>query len=130
MLRLNTYGTALTEWATALAEQQAAEANPGIIGAIPLPEPEPDPDAPEAVAPSYLPTEAEAEMLDAMQEALTVALVADWSYDGGVSVEALNAIPADAADVLVAHCAGFIDQIFVNVEPPKPDATVGEDSPT
>jgi hypothetical protein len=147
MLTLHRYRSDLQEWSTAVAEQEASAANPGIIGAIPLSDEvvakEPcqtcegigtDEDgtpctdcagtgAVEPAEPMYLPNEAEIEMLDRMQEALTVALVADWSFTGGVSLATLNELPADAADALVEHCSTFVGDVFVYTEPTEDEAS-------
>lgn len=144
-VRLAHYRAEVEEWEAAVKAQAAAEAHPEIIGAVPIdPEPECQSCSGSGVTPdtddncadcggtgkakaevAYLPTEEEMEMLEALQEATTVALTAAWSWEHPVSIEGLQELPSDAAGQLINHCSQFMDQLFLNTSP-----TPDESSPT
>lgn len=118
LMALSRYRTELLEWALAVKSQETATTS-GIIGMQPI-----DPEA-EKKFEGYSPDDHEMDLLEATQEALTVALVSSWSFDLPITTDSLNEIPSDAADLLIEHCDQFIDQISFSAQP-SPD----ESSPT
>lgn len=122
-IKLARYRADLEELAAASKAREASEAHPEILGVVPI-GPSEKAEAEEAPA-NYIPTEEEVEMLEALQEAATVALVNAWSWEFPVSIEGLQELPGDAARELVEHCTVHVEALFTNTDP-SPD----ESSPT